>query len=184
VALASIAIHVGALGGEQQMIRRALWALIHPFRAAAVIRPDEPLPYHRLMPTLMLGGLFFILLHTRFVLGHWVWDLPYWPVILAQFMLLGVWVWLIGVLVLVVTYSWFGRRPALREIEIGVVYLWKALAAGTVHAGLVLGVRGGGDYTGPDHLRVVAVAVTGGLLSQGQGAGLGNEGDAALTARR
>jgi hypothetical protein len=73
----------------------------------------------------MLGGLFFILLHTRFVVGHWVWDLAYWPVILVQFMLLGVWVWLIGVLVLVVTFSWFGRRrPALREIEIGVVYLW------------------------------------------------------------
>ena len=125
LALASIAIHVGALGGEPQMIRRALWALIHPFRAAAVIRPDEPLAYHRLIPTLMLGGLFFILLHTRFVLGHWVWDLPYWPAILVQFMLLGVWVWLIGVLVLVVTFSWFGRRrPALREIEIGVVYLW------------------------------------------------------------
>ena len=62
--------------------------------------------------------------------------------------------------------------------------LLKALAAGTVHAELVLGVRGGGDYTGPDHLRVVAVAVTGGPLSQGQGASLGNEGDAALTARR
>jgi hypothetical protein len=92
------------------MIRRALWALIHPYRAAAVIRPDEPLDYRRHIPTLMLGGVFFILLHTRFVVGHWVWDLPYWPVILVQFMLLGVWVWLIGVLVLVVTFSWFGRR--------------------------------------------------------------------------
>jgi hypothetical protein len=62
--------------------------------------------------------------------------------------------------------------------------LLKALAAGTVHAELVLGVRGGGDYTAPDHLRVVAVAVTGGPLSQGQGASLRNEGVAALTARR
>ena len=46
--------------------------------------------------------------------------------------------------------------------------LLKGLAAGTVHAELVLGVRGGGDYTGPDHLRVVAVAVTGGRCLRGR----------------
>ena len=40
-------------------------------------------------------------------------------------MLVGLWVWLIGVLVLVVTFWLFApRRPALGQIEIGVVYLW------------------------------------------------------------
>lgn len=107
------------------MILESLWALIHPHRAAAAIRGRDPLSYRGLIPTLMLGGLFFILLHTRFVLGHWVWELGYWPLILVEFMLVGVWVWLIGVLVLVVTFSWFGRRrPPLAEVEIGVVYLW------------------------------------------------------------
>ena len=107
------------------MIRRSLWALIHPFQAAALIPGSEPLSYRRLIPTLMLGGLFFIVLHTRFVLGHWVWELGYWPLILLQFMLVGVWVWLIGVLVLVVTFWLFApRRPTLSQVEIGVVYLW------------------------------------------------------------
>jgi hypothetical protein len=40
--------------------------------------------------------------------------------------------------------------------------LLKALAAGSVHAELVLGLHGGGDYTDPDRLEVTAVAVTGG----------------------
>lgn len=44
-----------------------------------------------------------------------------------------------------------------------------ALAAGTVHAELVLEVRGGGDYTKPDRLEVVAVAVSGGLSSESEG---------------
>jgi hypothetical protein len=110
---------------NDRLIRRSLWALIHPFRATAAIPGSPRLSYRRLVPVLMLGGLFFIVLHTRFVIGHWVWELGYWPLILVQFAFVGVWVWLIGVLVLVVTFWLFGRRrPPLHEIEIGVVYLW------------------------------------------------------------
>ncbi|PIQ83312.1 MAG: hypothetical protein COV75_08095 [Candidatus Omnitrophica bacterium CG11_big_fil_rev_8_21_14_0_20_63_9] len=107
------------------LLARSLWALVQPHRAVALIRSDDRLPYPRLVLTLMAGGLVFILLHSRFVLGHWVWELAYWPLIMVHYMLAGVWSWLIGVLVLLITCRWFGRRrPALVEAEIGVVYLW------------------------------------------------------------
>ena len=42
----------------------------------------------------------------------------------------------------------------------------EALAAGTAHAELVLGVHGGGDYTEPDRVNIVDVTVSAGPAAQ------------------
>ncbi len=107
------------------LLRRALRALTAPRRAFVAIRPGESLRFATAVPVLLAGGLFFFVFHSRFVVGTWVWQLPYAPMILAQYAMAGVWNWLIGGIVLHYVFRHFApRRPSSGEIDVAVFYLW------------------------------------------------------------
>lgn len=108
----------------RELIRRAGWAMVQPHRAFRAIRADETVSYPRLVAMLLMGGAWFIFWHTRFVVGHWMWELYYEPIILLSYVLVSVGDWLLASHGLHVLSRWLGRPVPLQTTDIAAFYLW------------------------------------------------------------
>lgn len=108
----------------RQLIRRAGWAMVQPHRAFCALRPEEAAPYPALILTLLLGGVWFIFGHTRLVVGQWLWELYYEPIVVISYVLVSLGSWLLASHGLYVLSRWGGQPIALRTADIAAFYLW------------------------------------------------------------
>lgn len=113
----------------RRLFIRALISLIRPHRAFKEIKDNEELNYRTALIFFALAGFVFIFLHLRFVVGKWLWQLYYEPLIIIQYMIVGIWHWLLGGLVLYYLFKWvFKKEVSFKKLDIAVVYLWMSWA--------------------------------------------------------